>query len=121
MIEVRGLIDTDIEAVVGGVFDFGNIVIQPNIATQVGVGSVASAASTLVTLAMLASNSCLVRRASARSPKSGMPAHPFGCSGGCAGISRDRFHQPIGFRLDPVTGCRPEWTPARPGSRHPST
>ena len=37
MIEVRGLIDTDIEAVVGGVFDFGNIVIQPNIATQVGV------------------------------------------------------------------------------------
>ena len=37
MTEVRELIDTELDAVCGGLFDFGNIVIQPNIATQVGV------------------------------------------------------------------------------------
>jgi hypothetical protein len=37
MIEVRELIDTEVEAVVGGLFDFRNIVAQANNATQVGV------------------------------------------------------------------------------------
>jgi hypothetical protein len=37
MNEVRELIDTELDAVCGGLFDFGNIVVQPNIATQVGV------------------------------------------------------------------------------------
>jgi hypothetical protein len=37
MIEVRELIDTEVEAVLGGVFDFGNTVAQANNATQVGL------------------------------------------------------------------------------------
>jgi hypothetical protein len=37
MSEMRELIDTELDAVCGGLFDFGNIVVQPNIATQVGV------------------------------------------------------------------------------------
>ena len=37
MIEVRELIDTELDTVCGGVFDFGNIVAQANNATQVGV------------------------------------------------------------------------------------
>jgi len=37
MIEKIELVDTELDAVCGGLFDFGNIVIQPNIATQVGV------------------------------------------------------------------------------------
>jgi hypothetical protein len=37
MSEVHELIDVELDSVCGGVFDFGNIVIQPNISTQVGV------------------------------------------------------------------------------------
>jgi hypothetical protein len=37
MKEVRELIDTELDAVSGGAGDFGNIVVQPNIATQIGV------------------------------------------------------------------------------------
>src|SRR5260370_24333012 len=37
MSEMLELIDTELDAVCGGLFDFGNIVVQPNIATQVGV------------------------------------------------------------------------------------
>ncbi len=37
MSEVRELIDTELDAVSGGFFDFGNIVAQANNATQVGV------------------------------------------------------------------------------------
>jgi hypothetical protein len=37
MSEMRELIDVELDAVCGGFLDFGNIVIQPNIATQVGV------------------------------------------------------------------------------------
>jgi hypothetical protein len=37
MSEMRELTDTEIDAVCGGVFDFGNIITQTNIATQVGV------------------------------------------------------------------------------------
>jgi hypothetical protein len=37
MSEMRELIDTELDAVCGGFFDFGNIVTQTNIATQVGV------------------------------------------------------------------------------------
>jgi len=37
MSEMRELIDTELDAVCGGVFDFGNIVAQANNATQVGV------------------------------------------------------------------------------------
>ena len=37
MIEVRELIDSEVEAVVGGAFDFGNAVFQQNNATQVGL------------------------------------------------------------------------------------
>ena len=37
MSEKCELIDTELDAVCGGLFDFGNIVIAPNIATQVGV------------------------------------------------------------------------------------
>jgi len=36
-IEVRELIDSEVEAVVGGAFDFGNAVFQQNNATQVGL------------------------------------------------------------------------------------
>jgi hypothetical protein len=35
--EMRELTDTELDAVCGGFFDFGNIVTQTNIATQVGV------------------------------------------------------------------------------------
>jgi len=34
---IRELIDTQVEAVVGGAFDFGNAVFQQNNATQVGL------------------------------------------------------------------------------------
>ena len=34
---MRELTDTELDAVCGGFFDFGNIVTQTNIATQVGV------------------------------------------------------------------------------------
>ena len=37
MNEMRELTDTELDAVCGGFFDFGNIVTQTNIATQVGV------------------------------------------------------------------------------------
>ena len=37
MSEMRELTDTELDAVCGGFFDFGNIVTQTNIATQVGV------------------------------------------------------------------------------------
>ena len=37
MIEVRELIDSEVEAVVGGAFDFFNTVFQQNNATQVGL------------------------------------------------------------------------------------
>ena len=37
MSEMLELIDTELDAVCGGLFDFGNIVVQPNIATQIGV------------------------------------------------------------------------------------
>ena len=37
MIEKIELIDAELDAVCGGVFDFGNIVAQANNATQVGV------------------------------------------------------------------------------------
>jgi len=37
MSEMRELTDTEVDAVCGGFFDFGNIVTQTNIATQVGV------------------------------------------------------------------------------------
>jgi hypothetical protein len=37
MSEMRDLIDTELDAVCGGQFDFGNIVTQTNTATQVGV------------------------------------------------------------------------------------
>ena len=37
MNEMRELTDTELDAVCGGFFDFGNIVSQTNIATQVGV------------------------------------------------------------------------------------
>jgi len=35
--EVRELIDAELDAVCGGIFDFGNLVIAPNIGLQVGV------------------------------------------------------------------------------------
>jgi hypothetical protein len=37
MSEMRELSDTELDAVCGGFFNFGNIVTQTNIATQVGV------------------------------------------------------------------------------------
>jgi hypothetical protein len=37
MTEVRELIDMELDAVSGGDFNIGNIVVQPNIATQIGV------------------------------------------------------------------------------------
>ena len=39
MSEMRELTDTELDAVCGGFFDFGNIVTQTNIATQVGVAA----------------------------------------------------------------------------------
>ena len=37
MSEMRELTDTELDAVCGGFFNFGNVVTQTNIATQVGV------------------------------------------------------------------------------------
>jgi len=37
MSEIRELSDTELDAVCGGFFDFGNIVTQVNLATQIGV------------------------------------------------------------------------------------
>ena len=37
MNEMRELTDMGVEAVAGGLFDFGNVNIQPNIGLQVGV------------------------------------------------------------------------------------
>jgi len=37
MNEMRELTDMEVEAVAGGLFDFGNVNIQPNIGLQVGV------------------------------------------------------------------------------------
>ena len=57
MSEMRELTDTELDAVCGGVFDFGNIVTQTNIATQIGVAvggtSVLSPVSGNATVAQL--------------------------------------------------------------------
>ena len=37
MSEIRELSDTELDAVCGGFFNFGNIVTQTNVATQVGI------------------------------------------------------------------------------------
>ena len=37
MSEMRELTDTELDAVCGGVWNFGNIVTQTNVATQIGV------------------------------------------------------------------------------------
>ena len=37
MSEMRELTDTELDAVCGGFFNFGNVVTQTNIATQIGV------------------------------------------------------------------------------------
>ena len=75
---VYELIDAELDAVCGGLFDFtnlsNNIVAQANSATQVGVARAATAFS--VPVVRLASRSCSPSRTPARSAKSRMPAHP---------------------------------------------
>jgi len=80
MNEMRELTDMEVEAVAGGLFDFGNVNIQPNIGLQVGVATGGFRSS--VTAEAPAWDSCWVRPAWAPSPKSRTPARSSAAPGG---------------------------------------
>ena len=87
---IRELIDTEVEAVVGGAFDFGNAVFQQNNATQVGLAlgglsgiTLGSAGNAAAAQQLERQHDRLIRHARTL----------LGCSRGCAGAIRSKFSQ----------------------------
>jgi hypothetical protein len=81
MSEMLQLIDTELDVVCGGFFNFDNIVEQSNTATQVGL-TLGGHQFHHRPLATPASHRCSVRQTSALSRKLWMPAHSLAVSGG---------------------------------------